>query len=109
MRIRYNLAELEKAAGTSGTEQRNQPMPDTALAMKLGLTREQVASARRRGLSIEQADRWAVLAGFHPGNVWQGWFRDALDEERCRYCNNEMALESKYTCGSRTCKLPRKR
>lgn len=108
MRVRYDLADLEEAAGTSNTEQRNQPMPDTALATRLGVTRDQIVSARRRGLSIEQADRWAVLAGFHPANVWEGWMRDALEEDRCRYCSNEMGLESKYTCGAKKCRLTRR-
>ena len=108
MRVRYALADLEKAAGTNNTEQRNQPMPDTALATRLGLTRDQIVSARRRGLSIEQADRWAVLAGFHPANVWDTWCRDALEEDRCRYCSNEIGLESKYTCGTRKCRLTRR-
>ena len=36
---------------------------------------------RTRGLTPLVADRLAVLAGFHPAEVWPSWFDDA-DEDR---------------------------
>lgn len=48
------------------------------LARQLGVSsRTVVRYRRRRHLSELVADRLAVAAGFHPGNVWPQWFTEA--------------------------------
>ena len=42
------------------------------LALELGIARDVVTAAGRRGLSDEQADEWAIALGFHPVLV-SGW------------------------------------
>jgi hypothetical protein len=43
------------------------------LALRLRINRQQIFRARRAGLTIAQADRWAVAAGYHPAVVWPEW------------------------------------
>ena len=42
------------------------------VAAHLGITTTTLRDAERRGLTDDQADRWAVGLGHHPANVW-GW------------------------------------
>jgi hypothetical protein len=42
------------------------------LAAELGISRDNVTAAGRRGLSDRQADEWAIRVGLHPVLVW-GW------------------------------------
>jgi hypothetical protein len=42
------------------------------LALEVGVSRDVVAIAARRGLTDAQADEWAIRVGFHPLLVW-GW------------------------------------
>lgn len=45
----------------------------SALARAIGIDRAQVAHWHGDGLPIESADRVAVLAGFHPAELWPEW------------------------------------
>lgn len=42
-------------------------------AAVLGVHERQVSRWRSYGLTDEQADRCAILAGSHPAAVWEGW------------------------------------
>jgi hypothetical protein len=50
-----------------------------------GLSDEGVQQLRRRGgLSLDQADRYAIRAGWHPAEVWPQWWElvEQADAER---------------------------
>lgn len=51
-KAQVGVGELSRLAGVSGTT---------------------VESARTRGLTDRQADRWAVACGLHPSLVWPRW------------------------------------
>lgn len=44
------------------------------LAAIVGIDKSAVHRARREGLTLRQADRWAVAAGTHPALVWDEYF-----------------------------------
>lgn len=49
------------------------------LARQLGRSGTQAHKALERGLSLDQADRWAVASGYHPATVWgDAWWDAAL-------------------------------
>ena len=60
---RWALRPLLDACGLSGP---------AGLAAELGISRDNVTAAGRRGLSDRQADEWAIRVGLHPLLVW-GW------------------------------------
>jgi hypothetical protein len=43
------------------------------LALRLKVDRQQIFRAKKAGLSLNQADRWAVAAGYHPALIWPEW------------------------------------
>ncbi len=45
------------------------------LAHIVGTDKRAVHRARREGLTLRQADRWAVAAGTHPALVWDEYLR----------------------------------
>ena len=63
------------------------PFADLAAAMRLtehqatavlGLSGSTAQDYRHNGMSWRVADRLAVKAGFHPGQVWPEWIDDAI-------------------------------
>ena len=60
---RWALRPLLDACGLSSP---------AGLAAELGLSRDHVTAAGRRGLSDSLADEWAIRVGLHPVLVW-GW------------------------------------
>ena len=60
---RWALRPLLDACGLTGL---------AGLAAELGVSRDVVTAAGRRGLSDRQADEWAIRVGWHPLLVW-GW------------------------------------
>ena len=60
----YSLESLVTASGLS----------EAALARAVGLSGTGLKQARVRGLSDRSADRYAVLLGFHPAEVWADWW-----------------------------------
>lgn len=48
------------------------------VAVLLGVDRRQVLRLRQSGLTVDQADEFAVRAGFHPGEIWEQWADFAL-------------------------------
>lgn len=61
----FALAELERAVGRFSGED---------MAEVLGTTTRTIFRLRRAGMSYVQADRYAVRAGLHPGDVWPQWW-----------------------------------
>ena len=47
-----------------------------AVALAVGVTPRSVYRARIHGLTVWQADRYAIAAGLHPALVWDGWFTE---------------------------------
>lgn len=82
--MRYDIEALEQKLGTFLTLSTDgaQFAPDAGLAVALGMSRSAVQAGRTRGLSADQADRYAVRAGYHPSLVWPSWFDDAEDDAR---------------------------
>lgn len=50
------------------------PKNRDARAAKLHVSRATLARYETHGLDDRQADRCAVRAGLHPGNVWPEWW-----------------------------------
>ena len=48
------------------------------LMERCGVAGTTVTRAAERGLTDRQADWWAVRCGYHPGEVFPGWFDSAL-------------------------------
>ena len=44
------------------------------LAERLRISARTVHRYRHRGLTVLQADRLAVAAGFHPAEIWPDWY-----------------------------------
>ena len=63
-RVRWPLAPLLVAAGHP---------PVTVLAARLGVATRTISRWRHNGLTDDQADRAAVMLGYHPLNVWTDW------------------------------------
>lgn len=51
------------------------------LAARVGVCHRTAKRARQHGLSIVQADHWAVAAGFHPVTIWPTWGIDLESDE----------------------------
>ena len=62
---RYPLAPLLQRAGADSI---------AGFARSIGVTRSLVQAAADRGLSERNADRFAIAAGLHPGEVWADYF-----------------------------------
>ena len=47
------------------------------VAERFGLHRSQIVRWRRTGATLNQwdADRYAIMIGKHPGEVWHDWFK----------------------------------
>jgi hypothetical protein len=70
-RYRWTLDALQTVTGYETRK---------ALARALGVHVRIVERAVERGLSDDQADRWACALGYHPASVWgQAWFDAALE------------------------------
>ena len=80
--MRYDVGPLEWAAGGKLHESHGQPAPDLGLALALGVDRQTVCRMRVHGLSVRQADRFAIHLGYHPSILWPSWFDDYEDEAR---------------------------
>lgn len=65
---RFSIADLEAHLGPAST---------SAIARSLGVTTRTVWRWRSTGLTELQADRAAIAAGLHPGNVWDTWWATA--------------------------------
>lgn len=48
-------------------------LPVLEVARRVDVDSRQVYRWRKAGLTVDQADRLAVLAGFHPAEIWQQW------------------------------------
>ena len=46
----------------------------TMAAERWGCFHSQVWLAKREGLTVWMADRWACHSGIHPGEIWPNWF-----------------------------------
>ena len=68
--VRYPFAVLEEYLG------------DRDVARALKISGRYLDRARSEGLSVEQADRYAIRLGLHPSCLWPSWFYDAEDEFR---------------------------
>lgn len=42
----------------------------------LGVPRRRLYRLRDQGLTVDQADRMAIAAGYHPAEVWPTWLDD---------------------------------
>lgn len=61
----FAIADLErKLPGRCGVE----------IAVELGIQYRQLHRLRRSGLTVEEADRFAVGVGMHPSSVWSSWW-----------------------------------
>lgn len=49
------------------------------LAQVLGVSGSTLTKYRSNGLTAKQADRLAVRAGLHPGNIWSDWVDPVTD------------------------------
>jgi hypothetical protein len=45
------------------------------LARLVGVTERTIYRARMTGLTVWQADRYAIAAGLHPALIWPNWLR----------------------------------
>lgn len=103
--------------GEEGGQQPGQPLEGQAeLAMRLGVSARTVRRwlgmsdrwGHRPGLSAVQADRYAVLVGFMPWQVWPDWWEDVPGEEdlfdrgcRCRSGDRRPVGRECDRCGGR--------
>ena len=104
MRPRYDVEALEHALFTEDIYRGGRSAPDTALAEAVGVTRGSVIVARKRGLNIDQADKWAIRGGIHPSLVWPSWFADALADDCCDWCGIELPFTARNICGRPGCR-----
>lgn len=51
-------------------------LSDPELAARVGITERHLLRLKHEGLTLLQADRYAVACGWHPASVWQGWDGD---------------------------------
>lgn len=63
---RYDLDELKALTH----------LTDEEIAARVGVTDRTVRTMRVQGLTVLQADRWAIACGWHPAVVWRGWDGD---------------------------------
>lgn len=74
---RFPFAPLEeKIAHNQDDETRTRTLTET-----LGVTRRALHFFRSDGLSIKQADKFALRAGLHPAQVWGVEWWKSNDEE----------------------------
>ena len=66
--IRFPFADLEALLGEC---------PTRVIAARLGVSTRTVWRWRAGGLTVDQADRAAIAAGWHPGTVWDTWWSNA--------------------------------
>lgn len=71
---RYPLAALVAASG----------LTERDLSRVVAMSGSALKAARERGLSSDAADRYAVRAGLHPGEVWPSWTQDQIALEAAR-------------------------
>ena len=57
-----------------------------SLAERLGINDGVLSRLRRSGLTMEQADRFALRLGTHPSRLWPSWCADALQPGSCQWC-----------------------
>lgn len=62
--VRYPLEPLAARSG----------LPRHQLAIRINASNLSMHRYERDGLTIWQADRFAVRLGFHPANVWPDWW-----------------------------------
>lgn len=91
----YPFMDLEVATGLSLTH----------MAEHLGVERTSLYGYRRKGLSFDKADEFAVRFGFVPENIWPAWREEANeragkleDEDRAKAVRR---LESVRAAGRR--------
>lgn len=84
---RYPLAPLAQAlgielldAGTFGSD--CEPRGVLELAARFDCSPETIYRFRRDGLSVMQADRYAMGAGVHPSRIWPTWWADVSEANR---------------------------
>lgn len=51
-------------------------LSDPELAARVGITERHLLRLRHTGLTLLQADRYAVACGWHPACIWPGWDGD---------------------------------
>lgn len=88
---RFDFAALERCIGGSRDY----------VAARLGVATKTVDRFRREGLSEDTADRYAVRAGHHPGEVWpEQWWND--DETALVFVRMwAMQMTTCHECGLR--------
>jgi hypothetical protein len=64
--------------GVATNANRSRPVPYKTIADYLGMARNNIEHARRRGLSFDQCDRWAIRLGYHPAELWPDWMEHSL-------------------------------
>lgn len=63
---RYDLEVLKARTNLS----------DPELAATVGISERHLLRLKAIGLTLLQADRYAVACGWHPASVWHGWDGD---------------------------------
>lgn len=64
MTTRFDLHPLADAIGAES---------DRDIAQATNTCRRTVQRWKHDGMSVDQADRAAVRAGYHPANIWPDW------------------------------------
>lgn len=106
----YPVAALAEALGID-------PGDTAALAQAVQVDRSWIKRYRHRGLTEQQADRWATAAGLHPLTVWPRWADDtlppaALANVHKTRCPRGHPYDGRDSRGFRvcfTCRIPVKR
>lgn len=83
---RYDLAPLARAAGITlgqiGGHHTGDPMTGmAALATRLNVGTTTLKRARLNGLTLTQADRWAIRLGLWPHEIWDTWWDDVEGDD----------------------------
>lgn len=76
---RYPLEPLARLAGIElgrigGSQPGQPPAGLAALAQQLGISHTMAQRLNTEGLSDQQADRYAIALGHHPGTIWPDWW-----------------------------------
>lgn len=99
----YPVSALARAVGLDPVD----PELTGRLALRLSLNRRSVARYRALGLTADQADEWAVRAGFNPGEVWDHWWTNlrgmALVNAGKEMCRDGHPLDRLDAAGFRRC------